>query len=342
MKENARQISLPDRRLVLGFGAALGAGVFSHARAADSAHRISVHSHHAPPAWAAAIKGTPNDAPPNQTWSAARQFEDMDKAGIAVAVNSVTQPGVVFLNPESAIRVARESNEFSAKLGGDFKGRFANFATLPMPAVDASLKEIAYALDVLKMEGVCLMTSYNDKWLGHKDFAPVMDELHRRKANVFVHPTRTNCCAQSVPDIGPSLFEFNTDTTRTVASLIFTSTADRCRDINFIFSHGGGTVPMLVDRFNNTPLSDKRYASFTPEGVMAALRRFHYDTAIAANAPAMAALKAMVPISQILYGTDFPFRPSPPQTASLQPLFTKDELALVERGNALRLMPGLA
>ena len=104
------------------------------------------------------------------------------------------------------------------------------------------------------------------------------------------------------------IIEYGTDTSRTIASLLFTGTASRCPDIKFIFSHGGGTMPFLIERFVRLPLASKAAAAKTPEGVMPLLRRFHYDTAQVANPAAMAALTKVVPISQIVFGTDFPFR----------------------------------
>ena len=112
----------------------------------------------------------------------------MDKAGIATSITSPTLPAVGFLDPAEAATVARASNEYAKKLTQDHKGRFGVFALLPMPHVDATLKEIAYAFDTLKVDGVAFMTSYGDKFLGDKAFAPVMDELHRRKATAYTHP----------------------------------------------------------------------------------------------------------------------------------------------------------
>ena len=71
----------------------------------------------------------------------------------------------------------------------DHPGRFGVFAMLPMPYIDECLKEIEYAFDTLKVDGIGMMTSYGDKWLGYPQFAPVFDELNRRKATVYTHPT---------------------------------------------------------------------------------------------------------------------------------------------------------
>jgi predicted TIM-barrel fold metal-dependent hydrolase len=111
--------------------------------------------------------------------------------------------------------------------------------------------------------------------------------------------------------------------------------------VKFIFTHGGGAMPMFMDRYTNISKLGGRFAEYTPGKVLAEFKRFHYDTALAANAPVMAALRQVAPVSQILFGTDFPFRVSDYQAADLQALFDADELKAIERENALRLMPGL-
>ena len=131
-------------------------------------------------------------------WTPQRSIEDMDKAGIATAMTSPTTPQVGFLPPADAARVAREANEYAKRLMADHPGRFGVFAMLPLPYVDESLKEIEYAFDTLKVDGIGMMTSYGDKWLGHPQFAPVFEELNRRKATVYTHPTSANCCVNLV------------------------------------------------------------------------------------------------------------------------------------------------
>ena len=171
-------------------------------------------------------------------------------------------------------------NEYAKKLETDHPGRFGTFAMLPLPHVDASLKEIAYAFDTLKVDGVGCMTSYGDKWLGYAEFAPVWEELNRRKATVYTHPTGANCCVNLVQGITESSIEFGTDTTRSIASLIFTGTSMKYTDINWIFSHGGGALTAFAERFliqmvTTPPYKDK----FTRAQVEGELKRFFYDTA---------------------------------------------------------------
>ena len=96
---------------------------------------------------------------------------------------------------------------------------------IPLTDIEGSLHEIAYALDTLKADGIGLMTSYGDKWLGDPSFLPVMEELNRRKALVYTHPTAANCCVNLVRPQQPVMIEFGTDTTRTIADIIFSGNA---------------------------------------------------------------------------------------------------------------------
>src|SRR5712672_2442911 len=160
-------------------------------------------------------------------WSPQKMIEDMDKGGVATSILSPTTPQVTPLGKDTAVRISRESNEYSKKLESDHSGRFGTFAMLPLPHIDESLKEIAYAFDTLKVDGVGCMTSYQDKWLGHPQFAPVWEELNRRKATVYTHPTGANCCVNLVAGVPDTVVEYGADTTRTIASLIFSGTSQR-------------------------------------------------------------------------------------------------------------------
>ena len=154
------------------------------------------------------------------------------------------------------------------------------------------------------------MTSYGDKWLGDPSFLPVMEELNRRKAIVYTHPTAANCCVNLVSTQQPVMIEFGTDTTRTIADIIFSGNAQKFRDIRWIFSHAGGTMPILIDRFIRNPLLVPSAKATVPDGTLAELKRFYYDTAQTSNKAAMSALSALIPVSQILFGTDYPYRTS--------------------------------
>jgi predicted TIM-barrel fold metal-dependent hydrolase len=257
---------------------------------------------------------------------------------------SVSTPAVKFLSGEAARKLARECNDYAARLMADHPGRYGSFAMIPLTDTDGSLREIAYALDTLKADGIGLMTSYGDKWLGDPSFLPVMEELNRRKALVYTHPTMANCCVDLVKTEPPVMIEFGTDTTRTIADIIFSGNAQKFRDIRWIFSHAGGTMPFLIERFVRNPLLQPSAKPTVPEGTLAELKRFYYDTAQTSNKAAMSALSAIIPVSQIVFGTDFPYRTSIDHVRGLREsgVFTDAQLMEIERDNALKLLPRLA
>src|SRR5439155_12471477 len=155
-------------------------------------HRIDVHHHIAPPKYVEEMRALLQ--PPTLAWTPARSIEDMDQAGVATAITSITTPGVWIGDHAQGRRVARECNDFAARLVVDYPGRFGMFAALPLPDIEASLREIEYGLDTLKADGISLFTSYRDKWLGDPAFEPAMAELNRRKAVVYTHPEAPVCC----------------------------------------------------------------------------------------------------------------------------------------------------
>ena len=318
-------------------------GMLDSATAQTSAkpHRIDVHHHLSPPEWVSSLKKSNLDSPPVNDWTPQRSLDDMDKAGIATAMTSPTLPAVGFLAAAEAARVARASNEYARKLADQYPGRFGVFALLPMPHVDETLKEIAYAFDVLKADGVAFMTSYADKYLGDKAFAPIMDELNRRKATAYTHPNDPTCCVNLNTGVPPVIIEYGTDTTRTIASLIFSGTSARCKDINFIFSHGGGTLSSVTERFTVQIVSYPAYKQrgFTGESVMNEIKRFYYDTAQCANPIAMASITKMVDVSQIVFGTDYPYRTGIDHVKGLSSIFNAKDLKAIDRDNALRILP---
>jgi predicted TIM-barrel fold metal-dependent hydrolase len=313
---------------------------------------IDTHHHIYPPRYTSAnLKRIVEDsgALPSTAytnWSPTLALEQMDKAGIRAAVVSMTSPGIWWENSGEEGRVwARDCNEFGAQMARDFPGRFGMFAAIPLPDIEGSMREIAYALDTLKLDGIGLLTSYAGKPLGDPAFAPVFDELNRRKVALFVHPTMS-CCGMSIPGVNPPAIDFSTDTTRTLASLAYSGTFARCPDIRFIFSHGGGTMPMIVQRVaasirNFTP---EQRARILPDGLEAELKRHHYDIAsVAMNPAGMAAVFKLIPLNRLLYGSDAPFGSTTVIAAALSKFeLAPADITAIRRENALRLFPRFA
>ena len=307
---------------------------------------IDVHHHFGPPAWVAEVKGRPLLQTPNTTWTPAKSIEDLDRGGLAAAIVSITNPGLWFGNKDVTRRLSRACNEYAAKMAQDHPTRFGFFAAMPLPDVDATLKEIEYAYDTLKADGVGFMTSFDDTWLGNPAYRPVMEELNRRNAVVFVHPTAANCCRDLnyAPEAQPASMEYGTDTTRAIMGVTFSGDAARFRNIRFIWSHAGGTVPFLAGRIAGAErrMSPKEREERLPSGFIGELKKFYYDTEGAANRGALTSLLTLVGTDKILFGTDFP-----PGGTSLETgkalrslnLFSEADMRLIERDNALKLLP---
>ena len=276
------------------------------------------------------------------TWTPEVSLGEMDRSGIESALLSVSTPGVWFGDAHESRRLARDCNEYGAALVQRYPQRFGVFAALPLPDVDGSLAEIAYAFDTLKLDGVGLLTSYDDLWPGNVRFAPVFDELDRRHARVFFHPTKASCCA-AVDDIPPSLTEFPFDTTRAVTSLLFSGTLTRCPNIRWIFAHGGGTIPMLAGRIAEANYGrSERVRARIVEDPRELLRRLYFDLVLVTDPAPMAALTTLVPASHLLFGTDYPFMPPQATIDGLQRCgFDAPALRALERDNALELFPRL-
>ena len=253
------------------FGLGASAGIapttaYAQAPAANPGqpHRIDTHHHIAPPKYVAEFKSELQ--PPVIAWSVSKSLDDMDKSGVATAITSVTTPGSAFAGKDGR-RVARECNEYAARLVQDHPGRFGMFLALPLTDVEGSLREIEFGFDVLKIDGVALFTSYGNVWLGDPAFEPVMAELNRRKAIIYTHPDAPNCCRDPLlPDNREPVIEYGTDTTRAIARILFSGTAVRYRDVRWIFSHGGGTAPFLAERLIRVPSLNKKLVETVPNG----------------------------------------------------------------------------
>ncbi len=334
---------LPRRGFLCG-AAGLGMAAFAGGARAQAAppFRIDIHHHLYPPEYLAGLGRHLKVPPVMNNWTPERSLDQMDHAGIRTAMLSITAPGVWFGDATEARQLARVCNEYGAGLKRGHAGRFGLYAVLPVPDLDGSLAEIAYAMDTLHADGIGMFTNYGGKWLGDPDFAPIYEELNRRRAVLYTHPTDAPCCVGLVPAIADQVVEWGTDTTRSIATMVFNGFAGRYPDIKVIFSHAGGTMPSLIERFEFQATLGN-FPKTLPDGVHPALRHFLYDTAQASNPEAMGALMKLVPPSQILFGTDYPYRTCEGQVRNLAALaLPPEDLAAIESGNARRLMPGLA
>jgi predicted TIM-barrel fold metal-dependent hydrolase len=310
--------------------------------------RIDVHHHCLPPTYKVRAReriiagsGIP-DRSVLFDWTPERALEQMDKFGVATAIGSISTPGIWWGDNAEARSLARECNDFMAGMAQKYPGRFGFFAATPLPDRDGSLREVEYALDQLKADGIGILTSYLDRWPGDPAFDDVFAEINRRKSVVFVHPTCPTCCLGLIPGVPNALTEYVFDTTRAIVNFLVNGTFARYPDIRFIFCHGGGTIMPISYRISGMPDRVPGGKENMPNGVLYELKKLFYDTASAANPPNMAALRALVPLSQILFGSDNPFVPLSAGAQGVDAFgFTPEEATAINRENALRLFPRL-
>jgi predicted TIM-barrel fold metal-dependent hydrolase len=279
-------------------------------------------------------------------WSKESTLSYLDDAGIDVAITSISSPGVHMGDDAAARDLARRVNELTAGLIQQRPDRFGGFAALPLPDVDGTLRALEYGLDVLKLDGVVLFSNARGIYLGDARFRPLFDELERRGAVVFVHPTSSPDLATRSLGLPDSLIDFTADTTRAVAQLHYGNTFARTPSVKYIFSHAGGTIPYLAGRFsivdemNVIPGAEERGTAADT------LRRLYWDTALSWRPPVLRMLRSVVGMGQVLFGSDYPYLRRDLAVACRHEVETSAELENEESravlaGNAQKLFPRL-
>jgi len=313
--------------------------------------RIDVHHHILPPNFVSALNSLSipwTGGPEVPSWSLQQAHDMMGAMGIDAAVASPS-PGVYWGGDTAfAVKLARETNEFVADVVRDDPQHFGGFATVPLPDVDASLEELEYAYDTLGLDGVVLYTSQGDRYLGDRSYDPFFEELDRRKAIVFIHPTTIPPGADATGLTIPfGVAEFTFDTTRAVMNMLYSGTLERYPSIRYIVSHAGGTIPYLAWRIAGASyLPELRDRAPKTDG-LALLQKLYYDTALSTSEFVFGALKEFVPMSQVLFGSDFPYIGPAVLQAERYGLENSKVLddaarAAIDRGNALTLFPRFA
>ena len=303
--------------------------------------KIDVHHHIGPP------PGSPVQAA-GPAWSPEIAIEEMDRNGVSAGIGF---PGPIpfSTNIEPGRKQAREYNEYGARIGRDHPGRFGLFAALPMHDVDGSLKEVEYALDTLKADGFGISTSYGDMWLGDPELRPIFEEMNRRKAVVYVHPNDAPCCIPNTltyekPPISGAWIEWPMNTARTILSLMVNGNLRQFPDVRFIFSHGGGVMPLLLSRIAGFQdwgaVGPEKLKQMFPAGIEAEFRQLYFEGAQAYDPVNFQALTKLVPASHILFGTDYNRFPIAHSVALFEKLkLSPADRRAIERDNAVALLP---
>ena len=305
--------------------------------------RIDLHAHLTPDAYARTVAEHVTLAAPLPRWSLEATEAFMARYEIDAAVLSLGSPGVFFGDQGLANELARAANEQAAAVVRSDPSRYAALAFLPLPDLDAALEELTYALDVLGLDGVVLLSQVAGSYLGDPRWDALFDELERRRAYVFVHPAMP---AATVPlaDYPVWLIEFPFETTRVLVSLLYSGTLTRCPSIRFQLSHLGGTVPFLAHRLASLTIREPRFAAAVNGDPLERLRAIYLDTAQADNAPALEATLALTDAAKIVFGTDWPYAALPREGSDPAPgldALGSDTRAGIDHRHALALVPRL-
>jgi len=284
-------------------------------------------------------------------WNLDGQLELMDRLGITAVVQSVASPGVYFGDVEFAKRAARECNEGAARMIADHPAKFGYHGVVPLPDVHAACREVAYALDTLKLDGICLLSHNGSRHLGHPDEDELYDELNRRNAVVFIHPLRNE--ARNMPDYSypAGMTELVFDTTRALHNLLWNGTFGKFPNIRWIMPHGGGAVPFLAYRISAMNHRPKVREYLSGGSVASALRNLYYDVAAITDPAPLKCLMEIADPARIVFGSDFPFSrhvtPSWDLEDTIRGFSAFDgwdaaTRRAIEYDNALKLFPRLA
>lgn len=233
------------------------------------------------------------------------RFALMDRTGISRQVLSVPPCSPHLPRESDAVALARAVNESYAELVSRWPDRFLAFAALPLPHVDAALREAAYALDELGMAGVAVTTTVRGLTLADPLFHPLHEELDRRGAVLYVHPAGEGAASPLITGHRMTwMVGAPVEDTVAVMHLVLAGLPLRYPRMRVLISHLGGALPMLLRRLDDhLPYESPR----TPELPSVAARRFWYDTVGHCHGPALVAAAASFGADRLVLGTDFPY-----------------------------------
>jgi len=304
------QSNITRRQILKGLaagaaGVALPAGTLFAQNGRGNQGIVDVHQHFTLPGGRGATRG----------WSIEKVLDLMGQNGISTVIFSNAGNGEqIYAGTQEAHDLCRRMNDYLAKVVSDHPKSFGFFAVIPFPDADGSLKELEYAYDTLKADGVGILSSINEKYPGDPMFRPAWEEMNRRKVVTFMHPYTPRCC-RTLIESGEASVERDFDTTRAVTNLLYSGTLSELPDIRYIINHSGADVPVMAGRIKDRVPGASSFGAKpqtagitpkTPKGAFYELQKLYYECAHAAYAPAIAALRAFVPPSQMMFGSDFP------------------------------------
>ena len=234
-----------------------------------------------------------------------KRIEDMDRVGIDVEVVSLSTPNVFFTDAEHQPSVARMVNDSYAELIAKHPKRFKGFASIPMDAPDAALRELHRTIDELKLNGVILLSNIGGKALTSPEYRSFFEEANRMKLCIFLHPmipAQSDAFREYV--LGP-IIGFPFDTSLAVARMCYDGMLAEFPDIRWIVGHLGGAVPYLMERMDNGYRDFPECRAKIDQLPSFYLKRLYYDT-VSFSPHTLTMARNMVGADHMVMGSDYP------------------------------------
>lgn len=234
-----------------------------------------------------------------------RRLDDMDRAGIDVAVISLSTPNVFFTTGDRQAFVARMMNDAYAETRAAHPTRFRCFASIPMDSPDEALKELDRAINTLKLNGVVLLSNIGGRPLTAPQYRPFFQEANRMKLCIFLHPMLPFASETYQEYVLGPIIGFPADTTLAVARMCYDGMFKDFPDIRWIIGHAGGAIPYLMERM------DSGWRDFAETKVKidqlpsTYLKRLYYDT-VTFGQHNLRLLRDIVGTDHMLMGSDYP------------------------------------
>ena len=289
-----------------------------------SAQTVDVHTHIILPEYMEALKAhwaELEETFPLPEWDAGRHIAFMDSTGIRTAVLTMPAPQPYYDDAEESAECIRRVNEVSARVKQDYPGRFKFCAALPLPDVDAAIREAIYALDTLGADGVKLATNSRGQYLGDEALDSLMEVLNERHAVIIIHPHRPMPYPEEIIATTPlAMYEYPAETTRALVNMLSRDVLVRYPNLKVIVPHCGSFLPLALPRMRSILPAMVAQGYMQPIDWEGNLSRLYFDLAGNPTIEVLHSLLTITSPDHILYGSDYPYLPDAVLKSNLQRL----------------------
>ena len=276
---------------------------------------IDVHSHMIPQSYLdylSANHALLDEDFPIPSWNLDEHLKFMDEAGIACSILTLPAPQPWFGNNAESARIIRQVNEEMAAVKAQHEGRFLFCAALPLPDVDAAIREAVYALDTLHADGVKLASNSRGLYLGDPALDPLMEVLDERGAVIITHPHKPATNNEALTSVVPlASYEYLAETSRAVLNMVGHNVMVRYPRLRVVVPHCGSFLPLAIPRMQSLMPVMNGVGYLQGVDIARNLEALYYDLAGAATPATICELLTITSSDHLLYGTDYPYVKAP-------------------------------